>query len=382
MHFQQTAEHRLLRQSLRRFVTDKVMPQARQWDREERFCHEVVPELAEMGMFGVCVPQEFGGAGMGSQELALVVEELAYGDGSLALTVASHNGLCCGHILIAGSQAQKANLLPPLACGQTLGAWALTEPNSGSDAAAMNTTAERHGEYWRLRGSKVFITQGTVAETFVVLAMTEKAAGRRGVSAFVVPRDATGFVRSPLKDKHGMRGSDTALLSFDDVLLPREALLGELGAGFTDTLKVLDRGRITIGALAVGLAQGSLDAAQTYATDRRQFGKPLADFQAVQFKLADMATEIEAARLLVAKAAWACDNNQPFAKLASMAKLFASEVAMRACNEAVQVHGGYGYTAEFPVERHLRDAKLCTIGEGTSEVQRMLVARHLLRGTA
>lgn len=379
MEFVETPEMRLLRQSLRRFVTEKVLPHARTWDREERFCHEAMPELAEMGMLGVCVDSAHGGAGLGALHLAAVVEELARGDGSLALTVASHNGLCCGHLQLAGSAQQKDRLLPKLARGEVLGAWALTEPNSGSDAANMATVAEAIPGGWRLRGSKVFITQGTVAEVYVVLAMTDRSAGNRGVTAFVLDRAMPGFTCQPLKEKHGMRGSDTAILSFDDVVLPASAQLGALGGGFKDTLAVLDRGRITIGALAVGLAQSALDASVAYALDRQQFGKPIAQFQAIQFKLADMATEVEAARLLVQKAAWTCDQGQPFAKLASMAKLFASEVAMRACGEAVQVHGGYGYTAEFAVERHLRDAKLCTIGEGTSEIQRMLIARHLLR---
>ena len=368
-----------IQRALRRFVTEHVLPHARVWDREERFCHEAIPGLAELGMLGVTVAARYGGAGMGAQALAAVVEELARADGSLALTVASHNGLCCGHVQLAGNEAQKQALLPRLASGEALGAWGLTEPNSGSDAAAMSTVAERHGDGWRLRGSKIFITQGTVAEIYVILAMTDKAAGHRGVTAFVVPRDAPGFERRPLKEKHGMRGSDTAILTFDDVQLAADAQLGALGRGFYDTLQVLDRGRITIGALAVGLAEGDMQAAVRYASERHQFGKSLSSFQAIQFKLADMATEIAAARLLVQQAAARCDAGEPFGAQASMAKLFASEMAMRVCAESVQVHGGYGYTAEFPVERHLRDAKLCTIGEGTSEVQRLLIARDLLR---
>lgn len=382
MDFELSADQVMLRDTLRRFVTDKVVPNARAWDREARFPHETVRELAHMGMLGVCVDTQYDGAGLGALEMALVVEEVARGDGSLALTVASHNGLCSGHIRLAGNPAQKERYLKPLARGEKLGAWALTEPGSGSDAAGMNTTAVRRGDEWELNGSKIFITQGTVGDTFVVLAATDRKLGTRGITAFIVEKGAHGFGQQPLKDKLGMRSSDTAILSFDHVKVPDSQRLGEVNHGFINTLQILDRGRITIGALSVGLAAGALEAARKYAVERKQFGKPIAEFQAIQWKLADMATELEAARLLVWRAAWLCDHGQPFGKEASIAKLFASEAAMRATDEAVQVHGGYGYTSEFPVERFLRDAKLCTIGEGTSEVQRMVIARHLLKELA
>ena len=379
MNFELSSDQLMLRDTLRRFVIDKVLPNARLWDKEERFPHEVVGELGTMGMLGVTVEPEWDGAGLGSVEMALVTEEIARGDGSLALTVASHNGLCSGHIRLAGTAAQKEKFLRPLARGHKLGAWALTEPGSGSDAGGMLTTATRAGDEWLLRGSKIFITQGTVADTYVILAVTDRALGTRGVTAFIVEKGAPGFSQQAIKDKLGMRASDTAILNFDDVKVPDSQRLGAIGNGFINTLQILDRGRITIGALAVGLGAGAMAAARKYALERQQFGKPIAEFQAIQWKLADMATELDAARLLVWRAAWLCDRGKPFGKEASIAKLFASEAAMRATDEAVQIHGGYGYTSEFPVERHLRDAKLCTIGEGTSEVQRLVIARHLLK---
>ncbi len=379
MDFELNAEQKLLRETVRRFVSERVVPRARTWDRQESFPHEIVRELAEMGLLGVTVAPEWGGSGLGPIELALVTEELAYGDGSLALTVASHNSLCSGHLKMFGSEAQKERFLKPLARGDKLGAWGLSEPNSGSDAAAMQTTAVRDGGHWVLNGSKVFITQGTVAGVYVILAVTDRTQGSRGISAFILEPDLKGFERRPLKDKLGMRSSDTATLSFDAVRVPDSQRLGPVGDGFVQTLQVLDGGRITIGALALGLARAALSASLTYATQREQFGKPLAEFQAIQWKLANMSTESEAAALMVYRAAWLAAQKRPFGKEASMAKLFASEVAMRATDEAVQIHGGYGYTSEFPVERHYRDAKLCTIGEGTSEIQRLIIARHLLK---
>ncbi|MGB8421547.1 acyl-CoA dehydrogenase family protein, partial [Paraburkholderia sp.] len=343
------------------------------------FPRDVVNELGHMGLLGITTPTDLDGSGMGAIETAIVVEEVARGDGSLALTVASHNGLCTGHINLAGSPAQKEKYVRPLARGEKLGAWALTEPGSGSDAAGMLTTAVRQGDHWVLNGSKIFITQGTVGDTYVVLTSTNKEKGTKGITAFIVEKGVPGFEQRPLKDKLGMRSSDTAVLTFDQVKIPDAQRLGKEGEGFIDTLKILDRGRITIGALAVGLARGALEEARKYAMDRKQFGKPIAEFQAIQWKLADMATELEAARLLVHRAAWLCDQGKPFSKEASMGKLFASEAAMRATDEAVQIHGGYGYTSEFQVERYMRDAKLCTIGEGTSEVQRMVIARLLLK---
>jgi alkylation response protein AidB-like acyl-CoA dehydrogenase len=380
MNFELSEEQLLLQDSVRRFVNERVKPNARVWDREESFPMDVVSELAEMGLMGVMVAEEHGGAGLGASEMAIVVEEIGKGDGSLALTVASHNGLCSSHIRMFGSDEQKQTFLPALASGEKLGAWALTEPNSGSDAGGMLTTAVQEGDDWVLNGSKIFITQGTVGGTYVVLASTDKSKGNHGITAFILDGDTPGFSKQPLKEKLGMRSSDTAVLTFEDVRVSDSRRLGEVGKGFVNTCQILDRGRITIGALALGLGVGAMEAARDYALEREQFGRPIAKFQAIQWKLADMATELDAARLLIHRAAYLCEQGRPFTKEASMCKLFASEAAMRATDEAIQIHGGYGYTAEFPVERLYRDAKLCTIGEGTSEVQRIVIARQLLQG--
>lgn len=380
MNFELSEEQLLLQDSVRRFVNERVKPNARVWDREESFPMDVVSELAEMGLMGVMVAEEHGGAGLGASEMAIVVEEIGKGDGSLALTVASHNGLCSSHIRMFGSDEQKQTFLPALASGEKLGAWALTEPNSGSDAGGMLTTAVQEGDDWVLNGSKIFITQGTVGGTYVVLASTDKSKGNHGITAFILDADTPGFSKQPLKEKLGMRSSDTAVLTFEDVRVSDSRRLGEVGKGFVNTCQILDRGRITIGALALGLGVGAMEAARDYALEREQFGRPIAKFQAIQWKLADMATELDAARLLIHRAAYLCEQGRPFTKEASMCKLFASEAAMRATDEAIQIHGGYGYTAEFPVERLYRDAKLCTIGEGTSEVQRIVIARQLLQG--
>lgn len=379
MNFELSSDQTMLRDTVRRFVTERVAPQARHWDREHRFPHEVVKALGEMGMLGITVAPEYDGAGLGPIEMAIVIEEVARGDGSLALTVASHNGLCGNHIRQFASHEQKVKYLKPLARGEKLGAWGLSEPNSGSDAAAMQTTAVKDGSDWLLTGSKMFITQGTVGETYVILAVTDRSKGAKGITAFILEKGMKGFEQTPLKEKLGMRSSDTAVLTFDGVRVPDANRIGEVGQGFVQALQILDRGRITIGALALGLGRGAMAAATKYARERKQFGKPIGDFQAIQWKLADMATELDAAELLVYRAAALAEAGKPYGREAAMAKLFASEAAMRATDEAIQVHGGYGYTAEFPVERAYRDAKLCTIGEGTSEIQRMIIARHLLR---
>ena len=379
MDFALTEDQQLLRDTVRRFVADRVMPNARKWDHEHRFPSEIIPELAAMGLMGITVAPEYDGAGLTSVEVAIIIEEIARGDGSLALTVASHNGLCTGHINLFGSPEQKERYVKPLARGEVLGAWGLSEPGSGSDAAGMLTKAVRDGDHWVIDGSKIFITQGTVAGTYVIMAMTDPSKGARGVTAFILEKGMPGFEQKPLKDKLGMRSSDTAILTFDGVRVPDANRIGNVNDGFIQTLQILDRGRITIGALAVGLGAGALEAARTYANDRKQFGKAIGEFQAIQWKLADMATELEASRLLVHRAAALSAAGKPFGTEASMGKLFASEAAMRITDEAIQIHGGYGYTSEFPVERHYRDAKLCTIGEGTSEIQRMVIARSLLR---
>jgi alkylation response protein AidB-like acyl-CoA dehydrogenase len=372
--------HRALQSSLRAFCEEKVKPFARAWDHAERFPAEVVRELGELGALGILVSEEFGGAGMDSLAVAVAVEEVARYDGSLALTVASHNGLGTSHIRVFGNDAQRKKYLPRLACGQWLGAWGLTEPGSGSDAAAMKTTAVQKGDHWVLNGTKTFITQGSVGQVFVVLALTQPDQRQKGITAFILERGMPGFTQRPIHGKLGMRSSDTAELVMENVQVPDSQRLGELNKGFINTLQILDRGRITIGALATGLARGALEESVGYAKERRAFGQPIAEFEAIRWMLADMHTELEAARLLVHRAAVLADTGRPYIREASIAKLFASEAANRACNKAVQIHGGYGYTREFPVERYLRDAKLCEIGEGTSEVQRTVISRDLLKG--
>ncbi len=380
MDFELPEHVRALKEAIRSFCEEKVEPHAREWDRTERFPIEVVRELGQLGVLGMLVPAEYGGAGMDSLSVAVAVEEIARYDGSLALTVASHNGLGSSHIRLFGSEEQKRKYLPKLATGEWLGAWALTEPGSGSDAAGMKSTAVRQGDRWVLNGTKTFITQGTVGQVFVVLALTQRKRRQRGVTAFILEKGMKGFSQRPIHGKLGMRSSDTAELVMENVEVPDEQRLGEVDQGFIDTLKILDRGRITIGALAVGLGRGALEESIRYAKERTAFGQPIAELQAIRWMLADAKVEVDAARLLVHRAASLADAGRPFTKEASMAKVFASEAAMRACHKAIQIHGGYGYTREFPVERYLRDAKLCEIGEGTSEIQRSIIARELFKG--
>ncbi|MBI5516815.1 MAG: acyl-CoA dehydrogenase family protein [Deltaproteobacteria bacterium] len=378
MDFELPESHREIQRSVREFCARHVKPFARGWDEAERFPTELVGPLAEAGLLGIRVPEAYGGSGLDTLAYAVIVEEVAKCDGSLALTLASHNGLGTGHLLRFGSDAQRERYLPRAASGEWLAAWALTEPGSGSDAAGLRTTAVRRGEGWVLNGTKMFITQGIVGGFCVVLASTNLAAKQRGITAFVVEHGTPGFKPGRHLEKLGMRSSDTAELVFEDCYVPDSQRVGEVDHGFLDTLQILDRGRVSIAALALGLGEGSLDCAVAYAKDRQQFGRPIGDFQAIQWMLADSRAELEAARLLVYRAAWLADREPRYSREASMAKLFASEAGTRACNRALQVHGGYGYTREFPVERHLRDAKLCELGEGTSEVQRLVIARHLL----
>jgi alkylation response protein AidB-like acyl-CoA dehydrogenase len=381
MDFTFSEDHELLRKTVRDFARAEVLPHARKWDEEERFPKEIVPRLAELGLLGIRIPEEYGGSGMDTTSYAICVEEIARADGSLALTVASHNGLGTGHVLSFGTEAQKKKYLTRAARGEWLAAWALTEPGSGSDSAGLRTTARRDGNRWILNGTKMFITQGSVGGFCVVLARTNSDVSKqKGITAFVVEHGTKGFSASKHLEKLGCRSSDTVELTLEDVVVSDEQRVGEVDQGFTDTMKILDRGRISIAAMALGLGYGALEMALTYAKDRRQFDRPIADFQAVQWMLADMRTELDAAQLLTYRAAWLCDRGLPYTKEASMAKLFASEAATRACNKSLQIHGGYGYTREFHVERHLRDAKLCEIGEGTSEVQRMVIAKQLLAG--
>ena len=378
MDFSLDETHLAVRDTAREFAQKEVAPNARRWDQEERFPIEIVPKLGELGFLGVRVPEEYGGAGLDTLAYAIIVEEIARADGSLALTVASHNGLGSSHILSFGNDAQRKKYLPKLATGEILGAWALTEPGSGSDAAGLATRAIRQGDDWIINGTKMFITQGSVGGVCVVLASTSPEKKQRGITAFAVDMGTPGFSASKHIEKLGCRSSDTVELTFENVKVSDEQRIGDIDRGFIDTLQILDRGRVSIGAMALGLGEGALAAALTYAKERKQFGRAISEFQAIQWMLADSRTELDAARMLVWRAAVMADRGMRYSKEASMAKLFASEAASRACNRALQVHGGYGYTREFPVERHLRDAKLCEIGEGTSEVQRMVIARHLL----
>ncbi|AKU90961.1 acyl-CoA dehydrogenase family protein [Vulgatibacter incomptus] len=379
MDFQLPEELVALRKTVRDFCETEVKPFAREWDEKESFPAATVRKIGELGLLGMGVPEEYGGVGLSSLGIATVIEEIARYDGSLGLTVASHNGLCTNHIKWFASEELKAKWLPKLATGEAMGAWGLSEPASGSDAAGLLTTAVRKGDHWVLNGSKMWITQGTVGGVYVVLASTDKAKKQKGITAFVVEPGTPGFKTVPVKHKLGMRSSDTAELVFENCEVPDSNRIGQVDSGFIDTCKILDRGRITIGALAVGLGRGAIEEARAYALERQAFGHPIADFQAIRFMLADMQTEMDAARLLVQRAATLADEGKPFTREASMAKLFASEAASRACNKALQIHGGYGYTKEFPVERYLRDAKLCEIGEGTSEIQRIVISRELLK---
>ncbi len=380
MRFELTESQRLVYQAVAEFASQRVRPHAARWDREGVFPHEIVPQLAELGLLGLTVPEEYGGSGMDHVSAALAVERIAWGDGALALTVASHNSLCTAHILLFGNPEQKRRYLPRLARGQALGAWCLTEPHAGSDAAALRTRAERRGDRYVLNGTKAFVTQGSVAGVYVVLARTG-GEGPGGISAFVVERGAAGLRVGKKEDKLGLRASDTAEVVFEDVEVPEENRLGAEGEGYAQAMRVLEGGRIGIGAMAVGIGRAALEAAVEYAKGRVAFGQPIAQFQAVQWMLADSAVELDAAWLLVLRAAWLADQGLPFRKEASMAKLYASEAAHRAADRALQVHGGYGYIRDYPVERYYRDVRLCEIGEGTSEMQRLIVAKALLRAT-
>lgn len=372
--------HRSVQQTARDFAQREVSPAAVEWDRQERMPESMAKRIGELGFWGIRIPERFGGAGLDITAYAIIVEELARQDGSLALNVAAHNGLASSHIANFGTDEQRARYLPKLATGEWLGAWALTEPGSGSDAAgSMKTRAVPQGDGWVINGSKQFITHGASAGVCVVMAVTDPERRQKGITAFAVEKGTPGFTVSQHLHKLGMRASETVELSFTDVFVPDTQRIGERGHGFTDTLKILDTGRISIAALALGLGEGALARAVQYAKERTQFGKPIAQFQAIQWMIADSRMELDAARALIWRAASLADQGKPYQIEASMAKLYASEAASRVCNRAVQIHGGYGYTREYVVERHLRDAKLCEIGEGTSEVQRLVIARSLLR---
>ena len=379
MDFTFTEEQRQLRKSVREFAEGEIAPHVMEWDEVSHFPTELLPKLGEMGLMGVIFPEDYGGAGLGYVEYATVIEELARVDGSVGLFVAAHNSLCSNHIYKFGSEEQKKKYLVPLAQGKKLGAWSLTEPEAGSDAGGTRTTAVRDGQDWILNGSKTFTTNGTYADVCVAMAVTDRSKDSHGISAFILEKGMPGFRPGKKENKLGMRASDTSEVIFADCRVPASQLLGPEGEGFISSLKVLDGGRISIAALGLGMAQGALEAATRYAKQRKQFGQTISEFQAVQFKLADMATQVEAARLLVYQAAWLADQkNVRFTRESSMAKLFASEVAVRVANECVQIHGGYGFIKDYPAEKYYRDVKLCTIGEGTSEIQRLVIARQLL----
>ncbi|HVR44533.1 MAG TPA: acyl-CoA dehydrogenase [Thermoanaerobaculia bacterium] len=378
MDFRLTDEQEQIRRMVREFAESEIRPHVMEWDEAQHFPLEVVKKLGELGMLGVIFPEKYGGAGLSYVDYVNVIEELAVVDSSIGLAVAAHNSLCTGHIHLAGDDAQKKKWLPKLTSGEWLGAWGLTEPGSGSDASGMRTVAVRDGDDWVLNGTKNFITNATYADVSVVLAVTDRSDSKRSITAFAVEKDRKGIRPGKKENKLGMRASDTAELVLEDCRVPDANRLGEVGSGFSDAMKVLDGGRISIGALAVGIARGAWEAARDYAKQRTAFGRPIAEFQAIQFMLADMATEIEAARLLCHKAAVMKDAGERTTQASAMAKLYASEVAVRATEKGVQIFGGYGFVKDFPAEKYYRDVKLCTIGEGTSEILRMVIARGLL----
>jgi len=379
LEFSFTDEQQQLRRSVREFAEGEIAPHVMEWDEASHFPVEIMPRLAEMGLLGVIFPEKYGGAGLGYIEYSIAIEELARVDGSVGLIVAAHNSLCSNHIYKFGTDAQKQKFLVPLAQGKNIGAWSLTEPEAGSDAGGTRTTAVRNGSHWILNGAKTFTTNGRYADVCVAMAVTNREKASHGISALILEKGMAGFRPGKKENKLGMRASDTSEVIFSDCRVPGENLLGQEGEGFINSLQILDGGRISIAALALGMAQGAFEAATRYAKQRKQFGKTIGEFQAIQFKLADMATQIEAARLLVYQAAWLADRKDArFTRESSMAKLFASEIAVRVANEAVQIHGGYGFIKDYPVEKYYRDVKLCTIGEGTSEIQKLVIARQLL----
>jgi alkylation response protein AidB-like acyl-CoA dehydrogenase len=379
LDFQLNDEQQQLKKTVREFAEREILPHVMEWDEAARFPMEVVKELGRLGLMGIIFPAEYGGAGMGYIEYATAIEELSRVDGSVGIIVAAHTSLCSNHIFLAGNEAQKQKYIPKLATGEFIGAWGLTEPNSGSDAGGARCSAVRKGDKWVLNGTKTFITNGSYADVYVVVAVTDRTNGTHGLSAFVVEKGTKGFRPGKKENKLGLRASDTSELIFEDCEIPADHLLGKEGDGFIDAMRILDGGRISIAALGLGMAQGAFDSALKYSKQRKQFGKAISEFQAIQWKLADMATEIDAARLLTMRAAWLKDNHMKTTLESSMAKLYTSEVAVRAANEAVQIHGGYGFIKDYPAEKFYRDVKLCTIGEGTSEIQRMVISRQLLK---
>ncbi|HTC95105.1 MAG TPA: acyl-CoA dehydrogenase [Terriglobales bacterium] len=379
MDFQLNDEQLQLKKSVREFAEREIAPNVMKWDEEGEFPLAVIKELGKLGLLGVIFPTEYGGADMGYVEYVTAIEELSRVDGSVGIIVAAHTSLCTNHIFVAGNEEQKRKYVPKLASGEFIGAWGLTEPGSGSDAGGARCTAVRKGDNWIINGTKTFCTNGHYADVVVVIAVTDKAAHTHGLSAFLVDKGTKGFRPGKKENKLGLRASDTAELIFEDCVVPASHLLGKEGDGFIDAMRILDGGRISIAALSLGIAQGAFDAALKYSKQRKQFGKAISEFQAIQWKLADMATEIDAARLLTMRAAAMKDAGEKTTMESSMAKLFASETAVKCANEGVQIHGGYGFIKDYPAEKFYRDVKLCTIGEGTSEIQRMVIARQLLK---
>jgi alkylation response protein AidB-like acyl-CoA dehydrogenase len=385
VEFSLTSEQQQLRKTVREFAEGEIAPHVMDWDEGSIFPSEIIPKLGEMGLLGAIFPEDYGGAGMGYIEYAIIIEELSRVDGSIGIIVAAHNSLCTNHIFKFGTEEQRRKYVWPLAQGKKLGCWSLTEPEAGSDAGGTRTTARKADGGWVLNGAKTFTTNGHYADVCVAMAVTDAEKKQHGISAFIVERGTPGFRPGKKENKLGLRASDTSEVVFTDCRLPAENCLGKEGEGFVNTLQILDGGRISIASLAVGMAQGAYEAALRYAKQRKQFGKAIAEFEAIQFKLADMATEIEAARLLTYQAAWLADRALAsggdavrFTRESSMAKLYAGEMAVRVANEAVQIHGGYGFIKDYPAEKYYRDVKLCTIGEGTSEIQRLVIARQLL----
>jgi alkylation response protein AidB-like acyl-CoA dehydrogenase len=378
MDFRLSEDQEILRRTVREFAEAEMRPHVMEWDEAQEFPMDLLPKLADLGLMGIQFPEEYGGSAMSAVDYCICIEELARVCPAIALSVAAHNGLCTSHIAMFGNDAQKQQYLPRLVKGEVLGAWGLTEASAGSDAAAMRTVATKQGTCWVLNGSKQFITHGKIGGVMVAMAITDRSKGHRGISAFVMEHGTPGMTPGKKENKLGMRASDTSEVIYQDCRLPAEALLGEEGQGFINTLQVLDAGRIGIAALAVGLAQGAYEAAKKYAKERRQFGQPIAAFQAIQWKLADNATRIEAARLLTYRAAYLKDHGIRMTRESAMAKLYSSEIAVKAADDCVQIHGGYGFVKDYPAEKYFRDVKLLTIGEGTSEIQRLVIARQLL----
>ena len=388
MEFSLTDEQQQLRRTVREFAEGEILPHVMEWDEASKFPSELIPKLAHMGFLGVIFPEKYGGAGMGYIEYAIIIEELSRVDGSIGIIVAAHNSLCTNHIYKFGTEAQKKKYVEPLAQGKKLGCWSLTEPEAGSDAGGTRTNAAKKDSGWLINGSKTFTTNGHYADVCVAMAVSDSSKKSHGISAFIIETGTPGFRPGKKENKLGLRASDTSEVVFSDCRVPQENLLGKEGEGFVNSLQILDGGRISIASLGLGMAQGAYECSLRYAKQRKQFGKAISEFQAIQFKLADMATQIEAARLLTYQAAWLADeaiakgasgdHDGRITRESSMAKLYAGEVAVRVANEAVQIHGGYGFIKDYPAEKYYRDVKLCTIGEGTSEIQRLVIARQLL----